>query len=872
MFRSMAKALNVAVLTAGSDNYMYVISHSTSNACVLVDPWNAKKALNYVDENNLNLACVLTTHHHLDHSGGNKEIINYIDVPVYGMDSRILCITNKVKDKAQIQIDALRLKFIHTPCHTQGHMCILASSNTTDEPNALFTGDTLFIGGCGRFFEGNAHDMCYSLDVLAKLSPETLVYCGHEYTVKNLSFAKTVEPDNKAIKEKLKWAQDQAITVPSTIGEELKYNPFMRLNQSGIQNFCNSKIPSEYTFTVNLIRRFVSRSYDLLSQIAPFVVYRNSTTVHLQFKENVALILPILNRIRASSHCLKTEQQHHQLSYEQQSNELQRNEINDKRFSSSTAISSGKRKQPQQNSNSIIRIDVRVVYDFIRHSDFEKTFKLYTKLMPIILNYDDNNSGKLRCSEQHRRLPLLAQSTELSQDDLNFSVQGLLRAYNSLRSSRKSDYSSRSITTVPLAVHPCAEEIQDNEDTHVLDAAAANKRICHVNNVKLIRLKVNDFPIGVTITIDKKHSLPVIQRVVQGGVAQMAGVLKKLDRILEVNNISVEGLSLSRVLDMINRNLNCGSFISMLVQSSSPDGVDDKELETVRHHKFWRSNVSYQPDLDKELPCPELGSSLVQGQIFQLVEDSDPNYWQVYILNCPCSNRLACIIPSLELQEQRWGVLPDDKLSFKPYEPVILYHPRSECKRLIVAVSPFQIDLSLLLKLYDHNDEILLPTYHYCNRKNVKSGTVLSKYNLPRHVFEADLLAGRFIDVEWRGRKPTMGISFESVRHVIYEKNKIALIQANPECLQRFRTTDLHPYVIFVAYSDVENKSYKTAKTKKQQQARCFNKFASGLPRSTLSSTMITLYGYLFDEIVSDESQIIKSAIDIQLCENWICV
>lgn len=243
--RSMSNALKVGVLTAGSDNYMYVVSHELSNACVLIDPWDSRKALDFLKDNHLALACILTTHHHSDHAGGNQAIVDETGAPVYGMDTRIPCLTNKVKDGSQIQIEALRLQFLHTPCHTQGHMCILASSNTTDEPKALFTGDTLFIGGCGRFFEGNAHDMCYSLETLAKLPSNTLVYCGHEYTRKNLDFAKTIEPDNEELVSKIKWAKKQSVTVPSTIGQELAYNPFMRVNQFSIQKYCGSKSAAE---------------------------------------------------------------------------------------------------------------------------------------------------------------------------------------------------------------------------------------------------------------------------------------------------------------------------------------------------------------------------------------------------------------------------------------------------------------------------------------------------------------------------------------------------------------------------------------------------------------------------------------------------
>jgi len=118
-------------------------------------------------------------------------------------------------------------------------LCVYVQSE--GEPGAVFTGDTLFVAGCGRFFEGSATDMYRALiDVLGALPPNTQVYCGHEYTVKNLQFAKKVEPQSKAVADKLSWAVAQRDkgqpTVPSTIAEEFTFNPFMRVRESSVQS------------------------------------------------------------------------------------------------------------------------------------------------------------------------------------------------------------------------------------------------------------------------------------------------------------------------------------------------------------------------------------------------------------------------------------------------------------------------------------------------------------------------------------------------------------------------------------------------------------------------------------------------------------
>lgn len=122
---------------------------------------------------------------------------------------------------------------------------------------AVFTGDTLFLGGCGRFFEGTA-DQMYSALVgkLSKLPDETDVYCGHEYSLQNLKFGNHVEPDNKVISDKIEWCKVKRAasepTVPSTIAEEKQINPFMRVHESSVQQFAKSSDPIE---TMSIIRK-----------------------------------------------------------------------------------------------------------------------------------------------------------------------------------------------------------------------------------------------------------------------------------------------------------------------------------------------------------------------------------------------------------------------------------------------------------------------------------------------------------------------------------------------------------------------------------------------------------------------------------------
>jgi len=233
------KIVTVPVL---KDNFSYIIIDEESKTAVVVDPAEAEKVSKAVKEAGISkLEAVLTTHHHGDHAGGNKEMTQlYNGIKIYGGDDRVEAITDKVSGGHSIKIGSIEITVHFTPCHTAGHV-LYEARDTKDPkaPHALFTGDTLFIAGCGRFFEGTAEQMYHALlEVVASLPGETQVYCGHEYTVKNLQFAKTLEPDNKAVLEKLEWAEKQRAnnipTVPSTVSEELTFNPFMRVKEKTV--------------------------------------------------------------------------------------------------------------------------------------------------------------------------------------------------------------------------------------------------------------------------------------------------------------------------------------------------------------------------------------------------------------------------------------------------------------------------------------------------------------------------------------------------------------------------------------------------------------------------------------------------------------
>ncbi|EPS73265.1 hypothetical protein M569_01492 [Genlisea aurea] len=234
-----------------SDNYSYMIVDKRTREAAVVDPVEPGKILPVAEEIGADLKLILTTHHHWDHAGGNDEMKKLLPgIKVYGgaLDTVKGC-TDEVQNGDEIKLGAdINILCLHTPCHTKGHISYYVTDKE-DDP-AVFTGDTLFIAGCGKFFEGTAEQMYQSLCVtLGTLPKRTRVYCGHEYTVKNLQFALTIEPNNGKLVEKLAWAEHQQKsnlpTVPSTVEEELETNPFMRVSLPEIQERVERRSPVE---------------------------------------------------------------------------------------------------------------------------------------------------------------------------------------------------------------------------------------------------------------------------------------------------------------------------------------------------------------------------------------------------------------------------------------------------------------------------------------------------------------------------------------------------------------------------------------------------------------------------------------------------
>jgi hydroxyacylglutathione hydrolase len=230
----MLTIIQIPVLT---DNYIYLIHDPASGKTAVIDPALAQPVLDVLDKKGWRLTYILNTHHHWDHVGGNLELKQKTACKIIGAQSdgeRIPGIDMGVSEDDVISLGQQAARVISTPGHTKGHIVYHFA-----EDSALFCGDTLFVMGCGRLFEGTPEQMWNSLQKLKALPPSTRIYCTHEYTQTNGRFALSVEPDNSHTQQKMlevrRLRAENKPTVPSTIEQERATNPFFRADSISVQ-------------------------------------------------------------------------------------------------------------------------------------------------------------------------------------------------------------------------------------------------------------------------------------------------------------------------------------------------------------------------------------------------------------------------------------------------------------------------------------------------------------------------------------------------------------------------------------------------------------------------------------------------------------
>lgn len=228
-------ALNISAIPGFEDNYFWLLSAPGSPWAAVVDPGDPVPVQQSLQQAGLQLEAILITHKHRDHIGGIRalkaawpEAVVYgpVGEPITGLEQRL-----QAGDQVTLPGLACQLQVLEVPGHTEGHLAYTM-------PDRVFCGDTLFAGGCGRVFSGTCAQLSDSLQQLAQLPPETLIYCAHEYTQANLGFAEWVEPENPQLQARVARVAAQRArgeaTVPSTLADELATNPFMRTSEPAV--------------------------------------------------------------------------------------------------------------------------------------------------------------------------------------------------------------------------------------------------------------------------------------------------------------------------------------------------------------------------------------------------------------------------------------------------------------------------------------------------------------------------------------------------------------------------------------------------------------------------------------------------------------
>jgi len=234
-------ALRVERIPTLNDNYTYLVVCEASGEAAVVDAPEADPVVRRVEETGARVTKILSTHHHPDHSMANPQLAERYGAPVFGHASdegRLPGMTDGLEEGDTVGVGRQTARVLFIPAHTRGHIAYIF-----DDAKAVFSGDALFAGGCGRLFEGTPEMMYEALvEKLGRLPGDTRVFCGHEYTEANLAFAVHAEPENAAARQKLErvrklraaaaadWhdATPAEMTIPSTIAEEHETNPFMR--------------------------------------------------------------------------------------------------------------------------------------------------------------------------------------------------------------------------------------------------------------------------------------------------------------------------------------------------------------------------------------------------------------------------------------------------------------------------------------------------------------------------------------------------------------------------------------------------------------------------------------------------------------------
>jgi hydroxyacylglutathione hydrolase len=228
--------LNINIITCLKDNYSFVIHDTETNTVAVIDPSELEPISNFIEKKLKKIDYILNTHHHFDHTGGNLDLKKKYRAKIIGFkkdEKRIPGIDIKLSDNENFKLGNIDFRIFSISGHTTGHICFYSKNE-----KVVFTGDTLFSLGCGKVLEGTHLEMLRSLNLIKKLPGDTQIYCGHEYTQKNLDFCIKYDVNNR-LEEKKKWIinrlHQKQPTIPISIKEELNTNIFLRCDNSEVK-------------------------------------------------------------------------------------------------------------------------------------------------------------------------------------------------------------------------------------------------------------------------------------------------------------------------------------------------------------------------------------------------------------------------------------------------------------------------------------------------------------------------------------------------------------------------------------------------------------------------------------------------------------
>ncbi|MEM7581639.1 MAG: hydroxyacylglutathione hydrolase [Mastigocoleus sp.] len=240
--------MQVIRLEALSDNYIFLLYEPNWKIAAVVDPALSEPVLSKLSELGADLIAIFNTHHHFDHVGGNQQLMEkFPHLKVYGGNEdrgRIPGQQVFLKSDDRVKFANREASVFFVPGHTRAHIAYYFPPQVSSEPGELFCGDTLFAGGCGRLFEGTPAQMVNSLQQLRNLPDNTRIWCAHEYTLKNLNFAISVDQNNPDLQKRLEQVKSDRsqgkATVPSLLEIEKLTNPFLRWEKPALQSATNS--------------------------------------------------------------------------------------------------------------------------------------------------------------------------------------------------------------------------------------------------------------------------------------------------------------------------------------------------------------------------------------------------------------------------------------------------------------------------------------------------------------------------------------------------------------------------------------------------------------------------------------------------------